>query len=201
MAWSVGIVFLLPDVPMTARFLSKEDRVKAVVRVKENMTGIKSDQFQWSQCREALLDTKTWFLVLIQICANIPNGGLHSVSIVPGLHPPRKKEPLILTTLLLDIVQRYHRGRRPWLPYVANPPPHERVIPRPALFRPSLHCWQHVPSQHSDLLDGLEHGCLYRRLLYDPPDPARAEVGALRGFLPHHGFRRQLPAYNVHGVG
>lgn len=64
---------------MTARFLSKEDRVKAVVRVKENMTGIKNNTFQWRQCREALLDIKAWLIVLIQLCANIPNGGLQSV--------------------------------------------------------------------------------------------------------------------------
>ena len=64
---------------MTARFLSREDRVKAVVRVRENMTGIRNNTFQWAQCREALLDSKAWLLVLIQLCANIPNGGLHSV--------------------------------------------------------------------------------------------------------------------------
>lgn len=69
---------------MTARFLSKEDRVKAVVRVRENMTGIKSDTFQWGQCKEALLDSKAWLIVLIQLCANIPNGGLHSVRVVPN---------------------------------------------------------------------------------------------------------------------
>ena len=83
-AWSVGVYFLMPDTPTTARFLSEEDRGKAVVRVKENMTGIRSDSFQWAQCREALLDTKAWMLVLIQICANIPNGGLHSVRNSPG---------------------------------------------------------------------------------------------------------------------
>lgn len=78
-AWSVGIFFLLPDVPMTAWFLKEVDRIKAITRVKENMTGIKNDQFKWQQCREALLDAKTWFIVLIQLCANIPNGGVHSV--------------------------------------------------------------------------------------------------------------------------
>ncbi|KAJ6446910.1 calcium-transporting ATPase 3 [Purpureocillium lavendulum] len=77
-AWSIGVFFLLPDVPMTAYFLSEEDRTKAVTRVKENMTGIKNNTFKWSQCREALVDPKTWFIVLIQSCGNIPNGGVHS---------------------------------------------------------------------------------------------------------------------------
>ncbi|GJN69376.1 hypothetical protein PLIIFM63780_000433 [Purpureocillium lilacinum] len=77
-AWSVGVFFLLPDVPMTAYFLSEEDRAKAVARVTENQTGIKNNHFKWHQCREALLDPKTWFIVLIQTCGNIPNGGIHS---------------------------------------------------------------------------------------------------------------------------
>lgn len=66
---------------MAAWFLSKGDRVKAIVRVKENMTGIKNDTFRWKQCREALLDSNAWLMVLIQLCANIPNGGIHSVRI------------------------------------------------------------------------------------------------------------------------
>ncbi|KAL3965159.1 hypothetical protein ACCO45_002163 [Purpureocillium lilacinum] len=55
-----------------------EDRAKAVARVTENQTGIKNNHFKWHQCREALLDPKTWFIVLIQTCGNIPNGGIHS---------------------------------------------------------------------------------------------------------------------------
>ncbi|SPN97700.1 uncharacterized protein DNG_01213 [Cephalotrichum gorgonifer] len=79
-AWSAGVYFLLPDVPMTARFLNGEDRVKAVLRVKENLTGIKNNTFEWKQCREALLDGKAWLIALIHLCANIPNGGVHSFS-------------------------------------------------------------------------------------------------------------------------
>jgi len=78
-AWSAGAVFLLPDVPTTARFLSKGDRIKAIARVNENMTGIKSNKFEWQQCAEALMDAKSWFVVLLQLCASIPNGGVQSV--------------------------------------------------------------------------------------------------------------------------
>ncbi|KND87788.1 putative transporter [Tolypocladium ophioglossoides CBS 100239] len=86
-AWSVGIFLLLPDVPMTAWFLTEVDRIKAITRVRENMTGIKSDQFKWQQCREALLDVNTWFIVVIQLCGNIPNGGVHSFGsmVIEGL--------------------------------------------------------------------------------------------------------------------
>ncbi|GKZ33984.1 hypothetical protein AbraIFM66950_004115 [Aspergillus brasiliensis] len=57
---SFCFVFLMPDTPMQAWFLNDEDRAKAVTRVRMNMTGIKSSEFRWSQCIEALLDTKTW---------------------------------------------------------------------------------------------------------------------------------------------
>ncbi|KAG8422113.1 hypothetical protein J3459_010698 [Metarhizium acridum] len=82
-AWSVGIYFLLPDTPMEARFLSKQDREKAVLRVKENMTGIKSDKIKWGQVKEALLDAKTWLIVALQLVSCIPNGAVTTVSCLP----------------------------------------------------------------------------------------------------------------------
>lgn len=82
-AWSFCNVFLLPDTPSNAWFLSQDDRKRAVTRVKENLTGIKNDEFKWEQCLEALTDMKTWFLVLIQFTSCIPNGGVTSVSLIP----------------------------------------------------------------------------------------------------------------------
>lgn len=80
-AWSVGIFFLLPDTPMEARFLKEEDRKKAILRVKENMTGIKSDKVKWGQVKEALLDVKSWLIVALQLASNIPNGAVTTVCI------------------------------------------------------------------------------------------------------------------------
>nr|AXS58696.1 major facilitator superfamily protein homeolog p [Epichloe coenophiala] len=81
-AWSVGVLLLLPDTPMTAWFLSVEDRKKAVVRVKENMTGIKNDKVKRAQVAEALLDVKSWLIVASQLAANIPNGAVSTFSII-----------------------------------------------------------------------------------------------------------------------
>ncbi|KAF7546843.1 hypothetical protein G7Z17_g8145 [Cylindrodendrum hubeiense] len=75
-AWSFTIFFLLPDTPMKAWFLSEEDSLKAVARVEENMTGIKSDKVRWYQCIEAFLDPKAWALFLVQLCSQIANGGV-----------------------------------------------------------------------------------------------------------------------------
>ncbi|KAJ3943295.1 uncharacterized protein N0V96_006215 [Colletotrichum fioriniae] len=62
---------------MKARFLSEADRIKAIERVAENLTGIKSDMFKWYQCVETLTDIKAWLLFGIQISAQIANGGVH----------------------------------------------------------------------------------------------------------------------------
>ncbi|KAG5923325.1 hypothetical protein E4U42_004998 [Claviceps africana] len=75
-AWSVGVFLLLPDTPMTARFLSVQDRKKAVVRVKDNMTGIKNNTVKWGQVWEAFLDVKTWLFVVLSLASNIPNGAV-----------------------------------------------------------------------------------------------------------------------------
>ncbi|KAJ5990749.1 hypothetical protein N7499_011295 [Penicillium canescens] len=78
LAWSMICYFTIPDSPMTAKFLSEEDRVKAVERVQDNLTGIKSHQVKRYQVIEALLDPKTWFLALFQFAQNVPNGGVGS---------------------------------------------------------------------------------------------------------------------------
>ncbi|KAM3442332.1 hypothetical protein NHJ13734_002440 [Beauveria thailandica] len=75
-AWSCANILLLPDEPSNAWFFSKADREKVVIRVQDNLTGIKNDELKWGQVREALLDPKTWFLVLIHFSSNIPNGGV-----------------------------------------------------------------------------------------------------------------------------
>ena len=80
-AWSMFIYFFLPDTPANARFLNREDRAKAIDRVRENMTGIRSDTWKWSQSIEALTDVKIWLLVAVQLSQQIANGGVHGVSL------------------------------------------------------------------------------------------------------------------------
>lgn len=68
---------------MTARFLKKQDRVKAVERVQENKTGIKNNEWKLAQAIEATTDIKIWLLVIIQMSTNVANGGVQSVSASP----------------------------------------------------------------------------------------------------------------------
>ncbi|RAH63555.1 vitamin H transporter [Aspergillus piperis CBS 112811] len=79
-AWSICFIFLMPDTPMQAWFMNDEDRLKAVTRVRMNMTGIKSSEFKRTQCIEAFLDVKTWILCAITFFGQVPNGALTTVS-------------------------------------------------------------------------------------------------------------------------
>ncbi|KAK3900814.1 allantoate permease [Staphylotrichum tortipilum] len=75
-AFSALCFLFLPDTPLNARFLTPEERAKAVFRVENNLTGIKSDEWKRGQVIEALCDPSTWFLVLLQLASNIPNNGI-----------------------------------------------------------------------------------------------------------------------------
>ena len=72
----VGIIFLfaMPDNQLNARWLSKEDRVLAIERVRINQQGIGNRHFKSYQLKEALLDPLTWAFVFYALVADIPNG-------------------------------------------------------------------------------------------------------------------------------
>ncbi|KAG6827140.1 hypothetical protein H0H92_013058 [Tricholoma furcatifolium] len=62
-----------PDSPTSAWFLTMEERVIAVQRIKVNQTGIENKYFKKKQLIEALLDPKTWLFALFSALDNIPN--------------------------------------------------------------------------------------------------------------------------------
>ncbi|THW68696.1 putative MFS allantoate transporter, partial [Aureobasidium pullulans] len=61
---------------LNARFLSKEDRILAIERVRCNQQGIGNKHFKMYQLKEALLDPLTWAFVFYALVADIPNGGI-----------------------------------------------------------------------------------------------------------------------------
>lgn len=62
----VGLIVLLwlPDSPVHAKMLTKEERIAALERVRDGQGGTENKQFKPSQIREALLDVRTWLVVL-----------------------------------------------------------------------------------------------------------------------------------------
>ncbi|KAG6902418.1 hypothetical protein C0995_000344 [Termitomyces sp. Mi166 len=74
--------FLFPDSPTTAWFLTKEERMIAVQRIKVNQTGVENKYFRREQMIEALLDPKTWLFALFAAFENIPNSLSNQRSII-----------------------------------------------------------------------------------------------------------------------
>jgi hypothetical protein len=64
---------VLPDSPTTARFLSHEEKVLVVERLRANNTGTETKVWKWKQARECLLDPKTcfWFAMIFLISSVI----------------------------------------------------------------------------------------------------------------------------------
>ncbi|CAK7237622.1 Allantoate permease [Sporothrix bragantina] len=75
---AVGVVFLylMPDNQMNARFLTEEERVKAIERIRVNQQGVGNKNFKFYQLKEALTDPVVWAFVFYSLVANIPNGGI-----------------------------------------------------------------------------------------------------------------------------
>ncbi|KAI0063571.1 MFS general substrate transporter [Artomyces pyxidatus] len=74
--------FYFPDSPMNAWFLTPDERVKAVHRIKENQTGVENKKFKKEQMVEALLDPKTWLFALFAAVVTIPGSLINQRSII-----------------------------------------------------------------------------------------------------------------------
>jgi MFS family permease len=61
--------FALPDSPANAWFLTGEERVAAVERLRAGQTGTRCVKFKWRQVREALLDVKVWLIAIMMASA------------------------------------------------------------------------------------------------------------------------------------
>lgn len=68
----------LPDNPMSAKFFTREEKLFAIERLRENKTGIENKTFKLSQAIECLRDVHTWYFVVIMISANVSNGAISS---------------------------------------------------------------------------------------------------------------------------
>jgi hypothetical protein len=74
--WGLLMVWFPPDNPVVAKFLSQDERVLAVERMRAGQTGIASRKFKAYQVKEALLDVETWAFVVISFCVEFTNGAV-----------------------------------------------------------------------------------------------------------------------------
>lgn len=65
--------WILPDTPLTCRWLSDRERVIVVQRLKDNRTGVKNTHHKKDQVIETLSDYRVWMLLLAIFCHNMTN--------------------------------------------------------------------------------------------------------------------------------
>lgn len=90
------VVFYLPDSPMKSR-LTREEKIWAIERLRENQTGIENKHFKFAQFKECFSDPQTWLIAFITVTANIPNGAVSSfqATIIKGFGYTSKETALL----------------------------------------------------------------------------------------------------------
>ncbi|KAH8929497.1 MFS general substrate transporter [Atractiella rhizophila] len=75
-ALALPLVLVMPDSPSGAKFLTHEEKIVAIERVRANNTGTETKEWKWAQCREAFLDVKTWLWFSLIFCISTVSGGI-----------------------------------------------------------------------------------------------------------------------------
>lgn len=67
---------MMPDSPVTAKFLTRREKRIAIERLKTNQTGIENKHLKPYQVKEAFMDIKLYLFFALGCVCNIPNGGI-----------------------------------------------------------------------------------------------------------------------------
>jgi ACS family allantoate permease-like MFS transporter len=95
----ICVILWLPDSPVHAKFLTKEERIAALERVRDDAGGTENKHLKMYQVIEAFTDVRTWLIVLTTMLTSIPNGGLSNFSnLIIRNFGYTSKQTLILST-------------------------------------------------------------------------------------------------------
>ena len=72
--WAIVLWFVLPSSPLTASFLSHNQKVIAVERLRADQVGIENKTPKRAQVIEAFTDIKTYFYIVMVFAVNLTNG-------------------------------------------------------------------------------------------------------------------------------
>lgn len=101
LAIMVGICVLiwLPDSPVYASFLTQEERIAALERVRDDQGGTENKVLKKHQIKEAMTDIRTWLIILTTFLTSVPNGGISNFSnLIIKSFGYTTKQTLILST-------------------------------------------------------------------------------------------------------
>lgn len=128
----IGIVtiLLLPDTPMTARFLNDTEKTALLQHVSVNKTGIQNRHFKIRHVLEAVMDIQLWLLTLITVLISISSGVIttYSATLIKNIGYTGPKAALlnmpsgivsIFATLMVGFGVRYIPAGHRWMWIVA----------------------------------------------------------------------------------
>jgi hypothetical protein len=101
------IAFAMPSSPATAWFLTPEERLIALERIRRNKTGTHVTVYKPSQLLEAIKDPRMYLAAISVFCASVQNGGVSSfgATIIAGFGFTTKETTLLgMTTGGSEIV-------------------------------------------------------------------------------------------------
>ncbi|EAU85196.2 allantoate permease [Coprinopsis cinerea okayama7 len=75
-AIGIGAFFVFPDNPVRCKFLTPEEKVIAVERLRSNQQGLETKVFKFKQVLETLLDLKSWCWMGLMLLYAIPNAAI-----------------------------------------------------------------------------------------------------------------------------
>ncbi|KAK2608167.1 hypothetical protein N8I77_006794 [Diaporthe amygdali] len=120
----LGVLFwwMFPDNPVEARFLTKDEKIKAVERIQSNQIGIETKVWKHEQVIEAIRDPKTWLFFFLAAISNLQNGIGTQYSLIiqsfgfttvqtTALNIPAGAAQIISTTLATLILRRFPNAR------------------------------------------------------------------------------------------
>ncbi|KAK3391309.1 major facilitator superfamily domain-containing protein [Podospora didyma] len=122
----ISVLILLPDVPMTASWMSVGEKVAFLKHISVNQTGIHGGKFRWREVVEAFMDLQVW-LLLLAVLLNAMSGGIitaYSATLIRNLGYGPKRAALInmpsgavgiVFTLLAGVGIRTRSHRWAWV--------------------------------------------------------------------------------------
>lgn len=90
---SGAMFFWMPDSPTEAKFLTDDDKVIAIERLRNNQMGVMSREWRYTHFFETLRDPKTWLWVIMIFCISVPSNGISTFG------------PLIINSFVSDHFQ------------------------------------------------------------------------------------------------
>lgn len=112
--FGIIVLLVLPDTPMSCKFLNRDEKLALLDYLRDNQTGIENKTFKWSQLKDYLMDKHTWILHLLTVVSMIPTGAIitFSVSIISSFGFSDKEASLMqmpvgLSSIISILVPMY----------------------------------------------------------------------------------------------